>query len=162
YTALKAEYDQSPPELTVAVDGRRIPLSQMVYDRVTRSVFEWPVWNELLNKVQKDGIIQIAPPSTPGRRGWDDGEDDLNPRLPTDTREFFPSFKQTLQGNEKIAGDCVRQAVREQLAALAKRARPFAEPIASLWSDDRVRQRVEEWDRREREAGRRVGAKGQF
>jgi hypothetical protein len=162
YTALKAEYDQSPPELTVAVDARRIPLSQMVYDRVTQSVFEWPVWNELLNKVQKDGTVQIAPSSTPGRRGWDDGEEDLNQRLPTDTREFFPSFKQSLEDNEKMAGDCVRQAVREQLAALAKRARPFAEPIASLLSDVQIRQRVEEWDRREREAGRRVGAKGQF
>src|SRR5262249_60304010 len=65
YTALKAEYEQSAPELTVALDGRRVPLQQRVYDQVTLSVFEWPVWNELLNKVQKDGMIQAAQPVGP-------------------------------------------------------------------------------------------------
>src|SRR5262249_58408318 len=65
YTALKAEYEQTAPELTVAVEGRCTPLQQRVYDQVTLSVFEWPVWNELLNKVQKDGTIQAAPASGP-------------------------------------------------------------------------------------------------
>src|SRR5262249_3660993 len=48
YTALKAEYEQSAPELTVTLEGRPVSLQQRVYDQVTLSVFEWPVWNELL------------------------------------------------------------------------------------------------------------------
>ena len=48
------------PELNVALDGQMVSLQQRVYDQVTRSVFEWPVWNELLNKVQKDGTVRAA------------------------------------------------------------------------------------------------------
>src|SRR5262249_54981103 len=44
YTALKAEYEQAAPELTVRVNSHAGPLQQRVYDQVTQSVFEWPVW----------------------------------------------------------------------------------------------------------------------
>jgi hypothetical protein len=163
YTALKAEFEQAPPELTVALDGRPVPLQQRVYDQVTRSVFEWPVWNELLNKVQKDGTVQAARSGrTPRRGGWDDVEDDPALRLPSDTREFFEPFKKTLEENAAFANECVRKAIRDQLAALAKRARPFAEPITSLLTDAQVRARVEEFDQREKESGRRAAGKGLF
>jgi hypothetical protein len=159
YTALKAEYEQSVPELTVAVDGKQVPLQQRVYDQVTLSVFEWAVWNELLNKVQKDGAIQAARPQARG--GWDD-EEEPGPSLPTDSREFFEPFKRTLQQNEAFVHECVRQGVRDQLAALAKRARPSLEQLAPLLGDPRARQRVEEFDQREKEGGRRAAGKGQW
>jgi hypothetical protein len=163
YTSLKAEYDLAPPELAVAVNGRRVPLPQQVYDQVTRTVFEWPVWNELLNKVQKDGAIQAAPPARAARGpGWDDGEDDHAPRLPMDTREFFEPFRKTLEANEAFAAGAVRQAVRDQLRALAKRTRPLTEPILPLLADTQALQRVEEFDNREKAAGRRAVGKGQF
>src|SRR5262249_55160363 len=92
YTSLKAEYEQSPPDLTVAHDGRRASLQQRVYDQVTQSVFEWPVWNELLNKVQKDGTIKPVQARSEKRGGWDEGEDEPDLRLPSDSREFFEPF----------------------------------------------------------------------
>jgi hypothetical protein len=161
YTALKAEYEQAVPELTVAVDGRQVSLQERVYDRVTQSVFEWPVWNELLNKVQKDGTIQPIQ-AGPGRRrgGWDDEDDDPTAHIPSDSREFFEPFRLTLHENEEFAAGCVRQAVRDQLAALAKRTRPFGDQLAPLLADPRVRQRVEELDQREKAAGRRSLGKG--
>jgi hypothetical protein len=162
YTALKAEYEQSAPELTIGLDGRAVPLQQRVYDQVTLSVFEWPVWNELLNKVQKDGTIQAAQPARPqARGGWDD-EEEPGPSLPTDSREFFEPFKRTLEQNERFVRECVRQGVRDQLAALARRARPFLDQMGPMLADPRTRQRVEGFDQREKEQGRRAAAKGQL
>jgi hypothetical protein len=162
YTALKAEYEQAAPELTVAVDGQRISLQQLVYDQVTRSVFEWPVWNELLNKVQKDGTIQPAALARQRKQhGWEEDEEPAL-KLPADSREFFEPFKQTLQQNEASALDSIRRAVREQLAALAKRTRPVVEELAPLLRDLKVGERVEEFDRREKEQGRRSSGKGQW
>jgi hypothetical protein len=163
YTALKAGFEQAAPDLTVARDGHAISLQQRVHDQVTQSVFEWPVWNELLNKVQKDGSIQPAQ-AAPAQKlgGWDDGDDEPALRLPSDSSEFFEPFKRTLEQNLAFAGDCVRQAVRDQLTALAKRTRPYAEQLASLLSDEQTRHRVDEFDRRERDAGRRATAKGQI
>src|SRR5262249_27930494 len=127
YTSLKAEYEQSPPELTVGLNGHQASLQQRVYDQVTQSVFEWPVWNELLNKVQKDGTIQPAQPQSRKSGGWDDGEDEPAFRLPSDSREFFEPFKQTVAKNETFAADCARRAVRDQLTALAERTQPYLE-----------------------------------
>jgi Dynamin family len=161
YTALKAEYEQAAPELAVVRDGRAIPLQQHVCDQVTSSVFEWPVWNELLNKVQKDGTIQAMPPSrSPQRGGWDDGEEQPGLRLPADSRAFFEPFQRTLEQNVRVAGECVQQAVRDQLAALAKQTRSHQEQLAPLLGDLRTRQRVEEFDTREKEQGRRAAGKG--
>jgi hypothetical protein len=163
YTALKAEYEQAAPELTVAANGHRVPIQQTVYDQVTRSVFEWPVWNELLNKVQKDGTIQAAAPPKPQQRGGWDEDDDAPPlKLPSDSREFFEPFKRTLEQNETAARDCVRRAVRDQLTALAKRTRPCVEPIGSLLADPKSRAQVEEFDQREKEQGHKTGARGQW
>jgi hypothetical protein len=162
YTSLKAEYEQTAPELSVALDGRSMPLQERVYDQVTRSVFEWPVWNELLNKVQKDGTIQPAQPRPQKKGGWDDGDEEPTLRLPSDSREFFEPFKRTLEENETFAGECARRAVRDQLAALAERARPYQEQLTPLLTDSQTRQRVEEFDQREKEAGRRSVGKGQF
>jgi Dynamin family len=163
YTALKAEYEQVSPELTVAVDGQRVSLQQMVYDQVTHSVFEWPVWNELLNKVQKDGTIHPAAPAGPKKqRGWDAEDEDPALKLPSDSREFFEPFKQTLQRNESAALDCIRQAVREQLVTLTKRTRPLVESLAALLADPKTRERVEEFDKTEKEQGRRAVGKGQL
>src|SRR5262249_57699935 len=104
YTALKAEYEQSAPELIVAVDARSVPLQQRVYDQVTLNVFEWPVWNELLNKVQKDGTVQAVPRTRPRTTGgWDDGDEEPALRLPSDSREFFDPFQRTLGPNESFA-----------------------------------------------------------
>lgn len=163
YTAIKAEYEQATPDLTVAVDGQRVSLQQMVYDQVTRSVFEWPVWNELLNKVQKDGTIQPAVLS-PSRKqgGWDVEDEEPALKLPTDSREFFEPFKHALQQNEASALDCIRRAVREQLAALAKRTKPLVEDLTALLADPKTRERVEEFDRQEKERGRRASGKGQW
>jgi hypothetical protein len=163
YTALKAEYEQAAPELAVAADGQRVPIQQKVYDQVTRSVFDWPVWNELLNKVQKDGTIVAAQPSRPSKQGgWDSEDDEPTFKLPSDSREFFEPFQRTLRENELSAFDSIRQAVREQMTALAKRARPCVEELAPLLADGRTRQRVEEFDQREKEQGRRAAAKGQL
>jgi hypothetical protein len=163
YTALKAEYEQATPDLTVAVDGQRVSLQEMVYDQVTRSVFEWPVWNELLNKVQKDGTIQPAVLSQSRKQGgWDAEDEEPALKLPTDSREFFEPFKHTLQQNETAALDCILRAVREQLAALAKRTRTLVEDLAPLLADSKTRQRVEEFDRQEKQQGRRSGGKGQW
>jgi hypothetical protein len=161
YTALKAEYEQAAPDLTVAADGRRVSLQEMVYDRVTRSVFEWPVWNELLNKVQKDGTIQPAALSRPRKQGgWDDDDEGPLLKLPCDSREFFEPFQHTLQQNEASALEGIRRAVREQLAALARRTRPLVEDLAPLLADPKTRERVEEHDRRAKGEGRRAGGKG--
>jgi hypothetical protein len=163
YTALKAEYEQAAPELTVAADGQRVSIQQYVYDQVTRSVFEWPMWNELFNKVQKDGTIQVAALPRPGQRGgWDEDDDEPPLKLPSDSREFFEPFKRTLEQNETSARDCVRRAVRDQLSALAKRTRPCVEPIVGVISDPKSRQRVEEHDQREKEQGHKTGVKGQW
>jgi hypothetical protein len=163
YTSLKAEFEQAAPELTVAADGQRLSIQERVYDQVTRSVFEWPVWNELLNKVQKDGSIQAAQPPRPKKQGgWDSDEDDPALALPSDSRAFFDLFRQTLKDNETAAFECIRQAVRQQMTALAKRARPCVEALADLLRDPRTRERIEELDRREKEQGRRAAAKGQF
>jgi hypothetical protein len=163
YTALKAEYEQAAPELTVAADGRRAPLQQRVYDQVTVSVFEWPVWNELLNKVQKDGTVQAAPPTRPRKSGgWDEGDEEPALRLPSDSREFFDPFQRTLGQNEAFARECARQAVRDQLAALARRTQPYREQLAALLADPLARQRVEEFDQREKEEGRRSAGRGQL
>jgi hypothetical protein len=163
YTALKAEYEQAAPELTVGLNGQQTSLQQRVHDQVTLSVFEWPVWNELLNKVQKDGTIQ---PSQAGRKqvrgGWDEGEEEENLRLPSDSREFFEPFKRTLAQNEIYAGECVRQAVRDQLTALAKRTRPYLEELGAVLADPHSRQRVDEYDQHEKEQGRRAAGKGQW
>jgi hypothetical protein len=163
YTALKAEYEQTAPELTVAVDGQPVPLQQRVYDQVTQSVFEWPVWNELLNKVQKDGTIQPTPTGGPRQKGgWDDGDEEPALRLPSDSREFFESFQRTLEQNEAFVRECARQAVRDQLGSLAKRTRPYLEQLGELLDDPRARQRVEDFDRQEKEAARRASGKGQL
>jgi hypothetical protein len=163
YTALKAEYEQTSPELTVAVDGQRMSLQEMVYDQVTRSVFEWPVWNELLNKVQKDGTIQPAAIAGQKKsRGWDAEDEEPALKLPSDSREFFEPFKQTLRQNETAALDCIRKAVSEQLAALAKRARPIVENLTVLLADPKTQERVDQFDRNEKEQGRRAVAKGQL
>jgi hypothetical protein len=163
YTALKAEYEQSAPELTVAADGRRVPLQQSVYDQETLSVFEWPVWNELLNKVQKDGVVQATPSSRPRPTGgWVDGDDEPALRLPSDSREFFDPFQRTLGQNESFARECARRSVRDQLTALAKRTRPYLEQLSALLGDAQARQRVEEFDQREKDEGRRAGSKAQL
>jgi hypothetical protein len=163
YTALKAEYEQAAPELTVGANGHRASLQQVVYDQVTRSVFEWPVWNELLNKVQKDGTIQPAALGGPQKqRGWDADDEEPLLKLPTDSREFFEPFRQTLQQNEASALDCIRQGVREQLAGLAKRVRPVVEDLAGLLADPKARERAEDFDQQEKEQGRRGGGKGQW
>jgi hypothetical protein len=162
YTALKAEYEQVTPELTVAVNGHRLSLQQMVHDQVTRSVFEWPVWNELLNKVQKDGTILATAAAGPKKQGGWDEDDEPALKLPSDSREFFEPFKQTLQRNEGAALDCIRQAVREQLVALSKRTRPLVEGLTPLLADAKTRERLEEFDRKEKEQGRRAVAKGQL
>jgi hypothetical protein len=159
YTALKAEYEQAVPELMVGQNGGQVSLQERVYDQVTRSVFEWPVWNELLNKVQKDGTIQATPPRVARRGGWDDDDEPAAP-LPSDSGELFEPFKHTLGENESYAADCVRQAVREQLTGLAKRTRPLGEQLAPLLADARTRQRVDEFDQREKAAGRRATGKG--
>jgi hypothetical protein len=163
YTSLKAEYEQAAPELTVVRDGHAVSLQQRIHDQVTQSVFEWPVWNELLNKVQKDGTIQASQPVRGERRGgWDDGDDEPALRLPSDSSEFFAPFKATLEQCLTLAGECVRQAVRDQLGALAERSQASREQLTSLLTDERVRQRVEEFDRCEKEAGRRPAGKGLF
>jgi hypothetical protein len=162
YTALKAEYEQMAPELTVKVGAHAVPLQQRVHDQVTQSVFEWPVWNELLNKVQKDGTIQQAQLVKSSKRGWDEGDDEHAPRLPADSSAFFEPFKRTLQQCLAFAGECVRQAVHDQLAGLAQQAQPYGEQLSPLLSDPQTRQRVEDFDRREREAGRTAVGKGQF
>jgi len=163
YTALKAEYEQAAPDLTVAVDGHPVSVQQRVHDQVTQSVFEWPVWNELLNKVQKDGTIQaIQMPKTQTKGGWDDGEEDTPLRLPSDSSEFFEPFRRTLAQNVAFADEAIRQAVGEQLQALAKRTQTLAEQLAPILGDEQSRKRVEEFDRQEKEAGRRAVGKGQF
>ena len=162
YTALKAEYEQTAPELAVAIDGHAVPLQQRVHDQVTQSVFEWPIWNELLNKVQKDGTIQPPQLVKSAKRGWDDGDDEPASRLPSDSSELYEPFKRTLGQCLAFAGDCVRQAVRDQLADLAKRTQPYGEPLAPLLSDPQTRQRVEDFDRRAKEAGRPAAARGQY
>jgi hypothetical protein len=162
YTSLKAEYEQSPPDLTVAHDARRALLQQRVYDQVTQSVFEWPVWNELLNKVQKDGTVKPVQARSEKRGGWDEGEDEPALRLPSDSREFFEPFKRAVEKNEAFAAECARRAVRDQLTALAERTRPHLEALAPLLADPQTRQRVEDFYRREKEAGGRAVGKGQF
>jgi hypothetical protein len=163
YTALKAEYEQAAPELTVAVDGHPVSVQQRVHDQVTQSVFEWPVWNELLNKVQKDGTIQPAQPiKAQNRGGWDDGEEEPALRLHSDSSEFFEPFKRTLALNVAFADEAIRQAVREQLRGLAKRTQTIAEQLAPILGDEQSRKRVEEFDQQEKEAGRRTVGKGQF
>jgi hypothetical protein len=163
YTALKAEFELTAPELTIAVNGQRVSLQQMVHDQVSLSVFEWPVWNELLNKVQKDGTIQPAAlVGAKKQRGWDAEDEGPALKLPSDSREFFEPFQQTLQRNETAALECIRQAVREQLAALAKRTRPLAEGLTALLADPKTQERVEEFDRKEKEQGRRAVARGQW
>lgn len=163
YTALKAEYELSAPELTLAQNGQSVDLQQRVCDQVTTSVFEWPVWNELLNKVQKDGTIQAGQAArSPRRGGWDDGDEEPTARLPSDSQELFEPFQRTLKQNGAFAGECVRQAVRDQLAALSKRTRPYLEKLGPMLADPQVRQRVEEFDQREKEQGRRPVGKGQW
>jgi hypothetical protein len=163
YTALKAEFELTAPELSVARNGQSVSLQQRVHDYVTQSVFEWPVWNELLNKVQKDGTIQPSDPGKSKRRGaWEDGDEGPALRLPSDSSELFEPFQQTLEQSLGFASDCVRQAVRDQLVALAKRAQPYGEQLAALLTDEQTRQRVEDFDQREKAAGRRAVAKGQF
>jgi hypothetical protein len=120
------------------------------------------VWNELLNKVQKDGTIVALAARPKKQGGWDSDEDEADLKLPSDSREFFEPFKATLRDNEKAAFDCTRVAVREQMAALAKRTRPCVEELAGLLGDAKVRERIEEFDRKEKEQGRRAAAKGQF
>src|SRR6185295_9713811 len=46
--------------------------------------------------------------------------------------------------------------------SLAKRAQPYGEQLTPLLTDAQTRQRVEEFDRREKEAGRHALGKGQF
>jgi hypothetical protein len=163
YTSLKAEYEQAAPELTIAADGRAVSLQERVSDQVTSSVFEWPVWNELLNKVQKDGTIQAMPPSRPsGRGGWDEGEEEPGLRLPSDSRAFFEPFKATLEQNIAFADGCVRQAVHDQLVALARQTRPQRETLSPLFANPQARERVEAFDRQEKEQGRRAAGKGQW
>jgi hypothetical protein len=149
--------------LTVGGDSQRVSIQQKVYDQVTASVFEWPVWNELLNKVQKDGTVLAAAPARPKKQGgWDSDDDEPALKLPSDSREFFEPFRQTLKQNEASAYECIRQAVREQMAALAKRTRPCVEEVAGLLVDPQTRERIDDFDRTEKEQGRRPVAKGQF
>jgi hypothetical protein len=162
YTALKAEYEQTAPDLTVPLDGHAVSLQQRVQDYVTQKVFEWPAWNELLNKVQKDSTIQPSRLVKSSKRGWDDGEEEPALRLPLDSREFFEPFQRTLEQCLAFASDCVRQSVHEQLAGLTKRAQPFGEQLAPLLSDAQTRQRVEEFDQREKQHGRPAVGRGQF
>src|SRR5207244_7763666 len=159
--ARTSEYAPAAPELTGTPEGRRVSVQQKVYDLVTQSVFEWQVWNELLNKIQKDGTVRAASVARQQKRGgWEDEDDVPALRLPSDSREFFEPFKRTLERNESAASECVRQAVREQLAALARRTRPYLEQLAPLLADAQTRQRVEEFDRQEKAQGRRATGKG--
>jgi hypothetical protein len=163
YTALKAEYEQAAPELMVAVDGHPLSLQERVHDQVTQSVFEWPVWNELLNKVQKDGSIKpVSTGPQQKKGGWDDEDDEPDLRLPSDSREFFEPFKRTLEQNLAFASQCVRQAVADQFSALARRVRPCLEQIGTLLTMPQTRQRAEEFDQQEKAQARRAVGKGQL
>jgi hypothetical protein len=162
YTALKAEYEQMAPELTVPLNGHEVSLQQRVQDHVTQKVFEWPVWNELLNKVQKDGTIQPSRPVKSSKRGWDDGDEEPALRLPLDSREFFEPFQRTLEQCLAFASDCARESVQQQLAGLTRRAQPYGEQLAPLLSEVQTRQRVEEFDQREKQNGRPAVGRGQF
>jgi hypothetical protein len=162
YTALKAEYEQMAPELTVTLNDHPVSLHQRVQDYVTQSVFEWPVWNELLNKVQKDGTIQPSQLVKSSKRGWDDGEEEPALRLPSDSREFFEPFQRSLQQCLAFASDCVHESVRGQLAGLSKRTQTYGEQLTPLLSDAQVRQRAEEFDKREKQNGRPAAGRGQF
>jgi hypothetical protein len=61
-----------------------------------------------------------------------------------------------------FASDCVRQSVHDQLADLTKRTQPYGEQLALLFSDAQIQQRVEEFDRREKQNGRPAVGRGQF
>src|SRR5262249_21852246 len=109
------------------------------------------------------GTVRAASAARQQKRGgWEDEDDEPALRLPSDSREFFEPFKRTLEQNESAASACVRQAVRDQLAALSRRTRPYLEQLAPLLSDPQTRQRVEEFDRQEKEQGRRSAGKGQL
>src|SRR5262249_26092393 len=77
-------------------------------------------------------------------------------------REFFEPFRRTLEQTESAAGECVRQAVRDQLAGLARRTRPYLEQLGPLVADPEARRRVEDFDCHEKEQGRRGTGKGQL
>ena len=96
----------------------------------------------------------------PYNRGWDPDDEEPVLRLPSDSREFFAPFKQTLQQNEASVLESSRRAIRDQLAALAKRTRPFVEDLAGLLAYPKTRERAEEFDRREKEEGRRGPGRG--
>src|SRR5262249_9065966 len=83
-------------------------------------------------------------------------------RLPSDSREFFETFKRTVAKNEAFAAECARRAVHDQLTALAERTHPFLEALSPVLTDPQSRQRVDEFDRREKEGGGGAVGKGQL
>jgi hypothetical protein len=172
YIALKTEFAQAAPELTVlpgededpgaasrpSYTASPVPIHVHIHDTVTRSVWEWAVWNRLLLSILRGGPAQAR------RRGpknaMDDEESDTpDDGLPSNSRDFRDWFLGAVAEGEQFARDCVRRAVPRLLGEIGARTRPYLDRLRPLLDDAEADEKVREFDRaRPAPAGRRSGA----
>src|SRR5262249_50704014 len=172
YIALKTEFGQSAPELTVVPGedeepsagprpmswGEPLAIHEHIHDTVTRIVWDWPVWNRLLLSILRGGPVQGR------RRGPKNAMDEEEAEaqddgLPSSSRDLRDLFLGTVAEAERFARDCVRRAVPRLLNEIGARTRPYLDRLRSLLGDAEIDERLREFDRaRPATAGRRSGA----
>jgi hypothetical protein len=122
--------------LTVRRDGREQALRDVVARRVRDLVWDWPVWNGLLNQIE-GGRYRLARTGRLSRRA----------EVPKDSKAFLDdperaSFREALRECWGLVEDGVKEAVPHLLAALAAQVREQAAPLIRLLADKQVDERV--------------------
>jgi hypothetical protein len=113
-------------------DGER-PVEEVAAAQVCKHVWDWPVWNRLLNRIEQ-GKFRHTSGSI-----WR-----LNQRteIPANSLAFLEDFRDTLKECWDSIQESVKAAVPNLLASLAARARARAGPLTPLLTDRQVEQRV--------------------
>jgi hypothetical protein len=171
YIALKTEFGQSAPELTVIPDedeevatGARpplgsdpIPIHEHIHDTVTRNVWDWAVWNRLLLSILRGGPTQAQRRGP--RNAMDEDEGDASDDgLPATSRDFRDWFLEAVTEGERFARDCLKRAVPRLLSDVGARTRHHLDRLRPLLDDAAIEDRLREFDtNRPPSPGRRTG-----
>jgi hypothetical protein len=127
---------RAEPVLTVRREGREQPLREVVARQVRDRVWNWPVWNSLLNQIE-GGRFRPARVIRRSRRT----------EVPKDSKAFLDdperaSFAETLRECWDAVQEGVQEAVPHLLAGLAAQVGEQAAPLVRLLADRQIDERV--------------------
>jgi Dynamin family len=139
YREFREDLDNKPLPIL-----RGKPISDVVKEELTFRIYNWREWNLLFDKV-KNGIIRLDNTQIKGKGILIPRENNNGNLIPTNSDDFYSSFKTTLEELEVFTHKCTQQAIKDLLNNLFFQLMQVRNHLKDAFSLDR-KQLIKDFD----------------